>query len=43
MVMNNFRSPSMNRTFNHIVFSRGITSFSGDSAPTDETAAPATG
>jgi hypothetical protein len=41
MVMNNFRSPSMNRTFDHIVFSRGITSFSGDSAPSEEAATPA--
>ncbi len=35
MVINNFRSPSMNRTFEYIVFSRGITSFSGDPAPTE--------
>jgi len=38
MVMNNFRSSSLNRTFKHIVFSRGITSYSADDAPPAETA-----
>ncbi len=32
MVMNNFSSTSLNHTFDHIVFSSGIKSFSGDPA-----------
>ena len=35
MVMNNFHSSSMNRTFEHIVFSGGITSSSGSTAHPD--------
>ncbi len=37
MVMNNFSSSSLNRTFRQIVFSSGITSFSGDAASQDAT------
>jgi hypothetical protein len=33
MVMNNFSSPSLNRTFKNIVFSSGITSLSRGTAP----------
>ena len=33
MVMNNFSSTSLNYTFKQIVFSSGLTSFSGGSAP----------
>jgi hypothetical protein len=33
MVMNNFSSSSLNRTFKHIVFSSGLTSSSGASSP----------
>ena len=36
MVMNNFSSPSLNRVFKHIVFSRGITSASGAAAAPTE-------
>jgi len=40
MVMNNFSSPSLNRSFKHIVFSRGITSASGASASPEVTPSP---
>ena len=40
MVMNNFGSSSLNRSFKQIVFSPGITSLSGDAAPTEATPAP---
>jgi len=40
MVMNNFSSPSLNRTFKQIVFSRGITAFSGGNAPPAATQPP---
>jgi hypothetical protein len=40
MVMNNFRSSSLNRTFEHIVFSRGITSYSAGDAPPAATPVP---
>jgi len=40
MIMNNFSSPSLNRTFKQIVFSRGITSTSATAAPPGETPAP---
>jgi len=40
MVMNNFSSTSLNHTFNHIVFSSGITSFLGGSAPPAVTPTP---
>ena len=40
MVMNNFSSPSLNKSFKHIVFSGGVTSFSGDTAPPAATPAP---
>jgi len=36
MVMNNFSSPSLNRVFKHIVFSRGVTSASGAAAAPTE-------
>jgi len=38
MVMNNFSSSSLNRTFKHIVFSNGLTSSSG--APSSSAAPP---
>jgi hypothetical protein len=40
MVMNNFRSTSLNRSFTHIVFSGGIISSSGDPVPPTATPAP---
>jgi len=40
MVMNNFSSSTLNTTFDHIVFSNGITSFSGNPAPSEETSVP---
>jgi hypothetical protein len=40
MVMNNFNSPSLNRTFKHIVFSSGITSFAQGTAPPEAIPAP---
>lgn len=40
MVMNNFRSSSLNRTFEHIVFSRGIISYSAGDAPPAATPVP---
>jgi hypothetical protein len=40
MVMNNFSSPSLNRSFKHIVFSGGLTSSSGTAAPPEASPAP---
>jgi hypothetical protein len=40
MVMNNFSSPSLNRSFKHIVFSRGITSSTGAATAPAPTPAP---
>ena len=40
MVMNNFGSSSLNRSFKQIVFSPGITSLSGYADPTEATPAP---
>lgn len=40
MVMNNFRSTALNRSFEHIVFSGGLTSSSGVAVPLTATPAP---
>ena len=40
MVMNNFSSPSLNRSFKQIVFSGGLTSLSGSAAPPEAAPVP---
>lgn len=39
MVMNNFSSPSLNKSFRHIVFSSGLTSLSTEATPSEVTPA----